>query len=125
MSHVGVSDYYYYYYYYFLSRWLRSQSFGSTAARLLGLRDRISPRARISVSSECFVLSGRSFCDEPIPRSESSYRERERERESVCVSLSSSATIISSPTASTWRAVKTKKEGVVVIIIVVVVVHFA
>jgi len=50
----------------------------------------------------------------------------------VCarVSLSSNATIISSPTASTWRAVKNKKERVIIIIIiiiiivVVVVVHF-
>jgi hypothetical protein len=34
----------------------------------------------MSLSRECGVLSGRSLCDEPIPRSEEFYR--------VCVSLS-------------------------------------
>jgi hypothetical protein len=44
------------------------------AARLLGLRVRIPPRAWMSVSCECCVLSGRGLCDGPITRPEESYR---------------------------------------------------
>jgi hypothetical protein len=47
---------------------------GSAAARLLGLWVRISPRAWMSVSCECCVLSGRGLCDQLVPRSEESYR---------------------------------------------------
>ena len=49
---------------------------GSAAAHLLGLRVRIPPRAGLSVSFECCVLSGRGLCDGPIPRPEESYRVR-------------------------------------------------
>jgi len=44
------------------------------AARLLGLRVRIAPGARMSVSCECCVLSGRGVCNGPIPRPEEYYR---------------------------------------------------
>jgi hypothetical protein len=39
-----------------------------TAARLLGLRFRIPPGARMSVSGEFRVLSGTGLCDGPITR---------------------------------------------------------
>ena len=42
--------------------------------RLLGLRVRIPPEARMFVCCECCVLSGRGLCDGPIPRPEESYR---------------------------------------------------
>jgi hypothetical protein len=47
---------------------------GSAAARLLGLRIRISPGAWMSVSRECCGLSGGGLCDGPITRPEESYR---------------------------------------------------
>ena len=47
---------------------------GSTAARLLGLRVRIPPRACIYVSCECCVLWSRGLCVGPITPSEESYR---------------------------------------------------
>jgi hypothetical protein len=47
---------------------------GSAAARLLGLRVRIPPRAWIYVSCECCILSGRGLCDGLITRLEESYR---------------------------------------------------
>jgi hypothetical protein len=40
---------------------------------LLGLRVRILPGTRISVSFDCFVPSVICFCEGPIPRSEESY----------------------------------------------------
>jgi hypothetical protein len=46
----------------------------STAARLLGLWDRIPAEACMSVSCECSVLSGRGLCDELITCPEESYR---------------------------------------------------
>jgi hypothetical protein len=46
----------------------------ATAARLLGLRVRIPPRARMSVCCECCVLSGRGLYDGLITRPEESYR---------------------------------------------------
>jgi hypothetical protein len=49
---------------------------GSPAARLLALRVRIPPGARIFVYRESRVLSRRGLCDEPIPRPEESYRAR-------------------------------------------------
>jgi hypothetical protein len=48
---------------------------GSAAARLLGLWLRIPPRAWMSVSFECCVLSGRGLFDELITRPEESYLE--------------------------------------------------
>jgi len=45
----------------------------SAAARLLGLRVRIQPEARISVSCEGRVLLGTGLNDKPIPRPEKSY----------------------------------------------------
>ena len=42
------------------------------AARLLGLRVRIPPEARKSVSCECCVLSGRGLSDGPIHTREKS-----------------------------------------------------
>jgi hypothetical protein len=52
------------------SHWLRGLRRGSAAARLLGLRFRISPRAWMSVLSERCVLSGRGLCNGPITRPE-------------------------------------------------------
>jgi hypothetical protein len=49
---------------------LRSRS---AAARLSGLRVRILPGVRISVSCTCYVFSDRSLCDWLIPRPEESY----------------------------------------------------
>ena len=51
--------------------WLKA---GSAAARLLGLRVRIPPGAKMCVSCLCCVLSSRGLCDEPITRPEESYR---------------------------------------------------
>jgi hypothetical protein len=56
------------------SQWPLGLRRGSTAARLLGLWVRIPPRARMSVSCECCVLSGRGLCDGLITRPEESYR---------------------------------------------------
>jgi hypothetical protein len=41
--------------------------------RLLGLWVRIPPRAWMSVSCKCCVLSGRGLCDGLVPRPEESY----------------------------------------------------
>jgi hypothetical protein len=54
------------------SQWPRGLRRGSTAARLLGLWVRIPPRAWMSVSCECCVLSGRGLCDELVPQPEES-----------------------------------------------------
>jgi hypothetical protein len=56
------------------SQWLRGLRRGSAAARLLGLWDRIPPRAWMSISCECCVLSGRGLCDELVTRPEEAYR---------------------------------------------------
>ena len=56
------------------SRWPRDLKRGSAAAPLLGLRVRIPLRAWLSVSCECYVLSGGGFCDGPITRIEEIYR---------------------------------------------------
>jgi hypothetical protein len=56
------------------SHWPRGLRRGSTAACLLGLWVRIPPRAWMSVSCECCVLSGRGICDELVPRPRESYR---------------------------------------------------
>ena len=45
------------------SRWPRGLQRGPVAALLLGLRVRIPPRAWMSVSFECGVLSARGLCD--------------------------------------------------------------
>jgi hypothetical protein len=55
-------------------RWPRGLRRGSKAARLLGLLVRIPPGARMSVSCECCVLSGRGLCDGPMPHPEEFYR---------------------------------------------------
>jgi len=55
------------------TRWPRRLS-RSAAARLLGLRVRIPPRAWMSVSYECCVSSSRKLCDGLITRPEMSYR---------------------------------------------------
>jgi hypothetical protein len=41
---------------------------------LTGIVGSIPPRAWMSVSCECCVLSGRGLCDELVPRPEESYR---------------------------------------------------
>jgi hypothetical protein len=46
---------------------------GSAAARSLGFRVRVLPRARISVCCECCVLSGRDLCAGSITLPEESY----------------------------------------------------
>jgi hypothetical protein len=56
------------------SQWPRGLRRGSAAARLLGLRVRIPPGARMSVCCECCVLSGRGLCDGLMTRPEESYR---------------------------------------------------
>jgi hypothetical protein len=56
------------------SQWPRDLRRRSTAVRLLGLWVRIPPRAWMSVSCECCVLSGRGLCDELVPRPEKSCR---------------------------------------------------
>ena len=55
------------------------------ADRLLRLRVRILPGASLSLSCECYVLSGRGLCDEPIPLLEESYRMSVCVSECVCV----------------------------------------
>ena len=55
-------------------QWPRGLRRGSVAARLAGLRVRIPPGARMSVSCEYFVLSSTGLCDGPIPRPEESFR---------------------------------------------------
>ena len=62
------------YYIYGRSRWPRGLRHRSAASRLLGLRFRISSGTWMSVSCECCELSGRGFCDGPIPSPEESYR---------------------------------------------------
>ena len=57
-----------------LSQWSRGLRRGFAAARLLWLRVRIPPRAWMSVSCECCVLSGRGLCDGLITHPEQSYR---------------------------------------------------
>jgi hypothetical protein len=56
------------------SQWPCGLRRGSAAARLLGLRVRISQGARTSVSCECCVLSGRGLCVGLITCPEESYR---------------------------------------------------
>ena len=56
------------------SRWPRGLRRRSEAARLLEFWVRISPGARMSVSGECDVLSGRGLCDGLITRPEESCR---------------------------------------------------
>ena len=56
------------------SLWPCAKSRRCAAAYLLGLRFRIPPRAWMSVSCECCVLSGRCLCDGPITCPEESYR---------------------------------------------------
>jgi len=56
------------------SQWSRCLRRGSAAARLLGLRFRIPPGARMSVSCDCCIFSGRGSCDRSITRPEESYR---------------------------------------------------
>jgi len=41
----------------------------------------------MSVSCECWVLSGRGLCNEPIPRPEESFRERARARARVSLGV--------------------------------------
>ena len=55
-------------------QWSRGLSFGSAAAHLLGLRFRIPPGPWISISCECYVLSGRGFCHGSVTRPEEFYR---------------------------------------------------
>jgi hypothetical protein len=55
------------------SRWLRGLRSGSAAVCLLGLRVRIQSVARLSVSCEYFMLSGRGFYVGLITRPEESY----------------------------------------------------
>jgi hypothetical protein len=57
-----------------LSQWPRGLQFGSAAARFLGLWVRIPPRARMSVSCECCMFSGRGLSVGLITRPEESYR---------------------------------------------------
>jgi hypothetical protein len=57
-----------------LSQWPRGLRRGFAVARVLGLRVRITLRAWISVSCECFVLSGRGLCVGLITCSEEFYR---------------------------------------------------
>jgi hypothetical protein len=56
------------------SQWPRGLRHRSAAARLLGLWVPIPPRAWMSVSCECSVLSGRDLCVGLITRPEESYR---------------------------------------------------
>ena len=65
-------------------RWHKGHSLRRKPAgtRLLGRQFRIPPEARMSVSCECCVLSGRGSCDRPNPRPEKTYRM------CICVSLS-------------------------------------
>jgi hypothetical protein len=56
------------------SQWPRGLRRGSAAARFLGLWVRIQPGAWMSVSCDCFVLSGRGLCDGLVTRPGESYR---------------------------------------------------
>jgi hypothetical protein len=56
------------------SQWPRSVMQWSASDSLLGLRVSIPPGAWMSVSCEYCVMSGKSLCDEPIPRVEESCR---------------------------------------------------
>jgi hypothetical protein len=56
------------------SQWPRGLRRGSAAFRLVGLRVRIPPGARMCVCCECCVLSGRGLCVALITRPEESYR---------------------------------------------------
>jgi len=56
------------------TQYSRGPRCGSAAARLLGLRVRIPPGARMSVTCECCVLSRRGFCGGMIIRPGESYR---------------------------------------------------
>jgi len=56
------------------SQWSYGLRCGSAAAPLLGLWVRIPPRAWMSVSCECCMLSGRGLYDGLINRPEESYR---------------------------------------------------
>ena len=58
------------------SRWPRGLGRGLAAARFLGLRVRILPKAEKSLSliCDCSVLSGAGLCDRPATRPEESYR---------------------------------------------------
>ena len=56
------------------SQWSCGLRRASAAEILLGLRVRIPPGTWVSVSCECFALSGRSLCYEPIIRPEELYR---------------------------------------------------
>jgi hypothetical protein len=56
------------------SQWPCGLRRGSAVARLLGLCVRILPGAWMSVSCECYVLSGRGLCDGLVTRPEESYR---------------------------------------------------
>jgi hypothetical protein len=55
------------------SHWRRGLMRGSATARLLGLRVRIPPAAKMSVSSECCVLSRTNVCNGLISHPEESY----------------------------------------------------
>jgi hypothetical protein len=56
------------------SQWSRFLRRGSAAARLLGLWVQIPPGGWMSVSCECYVLSGRGLCVGLINHPEESYR---------------------------------------------------
>ena len=56
------------------SKWPRGLRRGIAAARLLGLWVRIPPTTWMSVSCECYVLSGGCPCFGLIIRPEESYR---------------------------------------------------
>ena len=56
------------------SKWPRGLKRGSAADSMTRLWVRIPPGAWISVCCDCWVLSGRGFCDELIIRPEESYR---------------------------------------------------
>jgi hypothetical protein len=56
------------------SQWPCCLRRGSSTARLLGSWLRIPPRAWMSVSCECCLMSGRGLCDGLVRRPEESYR---------------------------------------------------
>ena len=56
------------------SRWPQGLKCGYAAASLLGLRVWFPPKAWMSVSCDCCMLSGKCFWQGPIPRPEDSYR---------------------------------------------------
>jgi hypothetical protein len=64
---------------------LRSKACVSAADRLLGLRVRILVGTWLSVSCECFGLSGGGVCDGPIPRPGEFHYARARVCVCVCV----------------------------------------